>query len=192
VLVPIAQWPYGDPFYHPIFEAAQRHNLAIAMHHAGQVQSALGRGRYYIEWHVNVPQGAMSMLTSLVCNGVFDKFPSLQFAMIESGLSWLPHLLWRFDQNYKSLHQEIPWVKQLPSRHIRERVKFSTQPTEDFSAENWLRLIDMLETDRMFIFATDYPHWDFDSPDESIPRSLPEDLKQRIFYQNARELYNLD
>jgi predicted TIM-barrel fold metal-dependent hydrolase len=39
----------------------------------------------------------MSLMTSLVCNGVFDKFPSLQFAIIESGLSWLPHLLWRFD-----------------------------------------------------------------------------------------------
>ena len=75
--------------------------------------------------------------------------------------------------------------------YIRERVKFSTQPTEDFSAENWLRLIDMLETDRMFVFATDYPHWDFDSPDESIRRTLPEDLKQRIFYENARELLRL-
>jgi predicted TIM-barrel fold metal-dependent hydrolase len=61
----------------------------------------------------------MSLMTSLVCNGVFDKFPSLQFAIIESGLSWLPHLLWRFDQNYKSLHQEIPGVKQLPSKYIR-------------------------------------------------------------------------
>src|SRR5712672_1220124 len=100
-----------------------------------------------------------------------------------------PGLQWRFDQNYKSLHQEIPWVKQLPSKYIRERVKFSTQPTEDFSAQNWLRLLDMLETDRMLIFATDYPHWDFDSPNESIPLSLPADVKHRIFYENARELY---
>jgi predicted TIM-barrel fold metal-dependent hydrolase len=75
---------------------------------------------------------------------------------------------------------------------ILERVKFSTQPTEDFSAENWLRLIDMLETDRMFVYATDYPHWDFDSPDESIPHTLPASLRQRIFYENARELYGLE
>lgn len=192
VLLPLGQWAYGEPFYHPIFEAAARHNLVIGMHHSTAVTSALGLGRYYIEWHVNVPQTAMATLTSLVCNGVFDKFPSLRFAILESGWSWLPHLLWRFDQNYRSLHQEIPWVKRLPSAYIRERVKFSTQPTEDFSAENWLRLIDMLETDRMLIFATDYPHWDFDSPDASIPHNLPIDLKQRIFYENARELYGLD
>ncbi len=192
VILPIAQTAYGDPFYHPIFEAAERHNLVVALHHSGPVQGSLGQGRYYIEWHVNVPQGAMSMLTSFVVNGVFDKFPGLKFAILESGYSWLPHLMWRLDQNYRSLHQEIPWVKRLPSEYIRERVKFSTQPTEDVSVQNWLRIIDMLESDRMLVFATDYPHWDFDSPEESIPRGLPADLRQRIFYENARELYELD
>lgn len=191
VMLPIAKRAYGDPFYHPIFEAAERHNLVIAMHHHGEVHGALGQERYYIEWHINVPQGAMSMLNSLVCNGVFEKFPTLQFAVLESGYSWLPHLLWRMDQNYRSLHQEIPWVKSLPSKHIRERVKFSTQPVEDISAENWLRLIDMLDSDRMFVFATDYPHWDFDSPGAAIPSTLPASLRHRIFYENARELYGL-
>ncbi len=191
VLLPIAQWAYGEPFYHPIFEAAQRNNLVMAFHHSVAMKGALGRGRYYIEYQANIPQGAMSLLASLVCNGVFDKYPNLKFAMLESGWSWLPHFLWRFDQRYHSLHQEIPWVKRLPSEHIRERVKFSTQPTEDFSTENWLRLIDMLETDRLLVFATDYPHWDFDSPDASIPRNLPQDMKRHIFYENARELYNL-
>lgn len=190
IMLPIGKRAYGDPFYHPIFEAAQRHNLVIALHHHGEVHGALGQERYYIEWHINVPQGAMSMLNSLVCNGVFEKFPDLKFAVLESGYSWLPHIMWRMDQNYKSLHQEIPWVKSLPSKHIRERVKFSTQPVEDFSAANWLRLIDMLESDRMFMFATDYPHWDFDSPDAALPAQIPLDLRQRIFYENARELYN--
>ena len=190
VMLPIGKRAYGDPFYHPIFEAAARHNLVIAMHHHGEVHGALGQERYYIEWHVNVSQGAMAMLSSLVFNGVFDKFPTLKFVIIESGYSWVPHLMWRLDQNYKSLHQEVPWVKRLPSEHLRARVKFSTQPTEDFSAENWLRLVGMLDSDRMFVFATDYPHWDFDSPDAAIPRDLPAALRQRIFYENARELYN--
>ncbi|QBD75288.1 amidohydrolase [Ktedonosporobacter rubrisoli] len=192
IILPIAQLAYGDPFYHPIFEAAQRHNLVIGLHHSSFVKGAMGRGRYYIEWHVNVPQGAMSLLTSLVCNGVFDKYPNLKFNIIESGWSWLPHLLWRFDQNYRSLQQEIPWVKRLPSEHILERVKFSTQPTEDFDAQTWLRLIELLGTDRLFVFATDYPHWDFDAPNEAIPRGLPAALKSRIFYENARELYGLE
>jgi predicted TIM-barrel fold metal-dependent hydrolase len=87
VILPIGQWAYGDPFYHPIFEAAERHHLVIAMHHSDPLKSALGRGRYYIEWHVNVPRAAMSMLTSLVCNGVFDKFPSLT-RMLANSMAW--------------------------------------------------------------------------------------------------------
>ncbi|HEX4203406.1 MAG TPA: amidohydrolase family protein [Ktedonobacteraceae bacterium] len=192
VMMLIGKRAYGDPFYHPIFEAAQRHNLVIAMHHHGAVNGALGQEHYYIEWHTNVPQGAMAMVTDLVFNGVFEKFPDLKFAILESGYSWLPHILWRMDQNYKSLHQEIPWVKSMPSKHIRERVKFSTQPVEDISVENWMRLIDMLDSDRMFMFATDYPHWDFDSPDEAIPGGLPADVRRRIFYDNARELFGFE
>lgn len=191
VMLPLTHWAYGKPFYHPIFEAAQRNHLVVAFHSSTDMTGALGRERYYIEYHMNIPQGAMSVLTSLICNGVFDKYPDLKFAILEMGWSWLPHLLWRADQRYRSLHQEIPWVKCLPSEHIRERVKFSTQPTEDVSTQNWLRLIDMLETDRFLVFSTDYPHWDFDSPDASIPRDLPSDLKHRILYENARELYNL-
>lgn len=192
VMLPIAQKAYGDPFYHPIFEAAERHNLVIAMHHTVFVQGALGMGRYYIERHMIIPQAPMAEIISLVVNGVFDKFPTLRFAILEGGFSWLPHLMWRFDREYKSLRQEIPWVKRKPSEHIRERVKFSTQPTEDISAKHWLGLMDMMDSDRMVMFASDYPHFDFDSPEESIPRDLPADVRRRIFYENANELYGFE
>ncbi|QBD83780.1 amidohydrolase [Ktedonosporobacter rubrisoli] len=192
VMLPIAQRAYGDPFYHPIFEAAQRHHLVIAMHHTIFVQGALGMGRYYIERHMIIPQSFMSELISLVVNGVFDLFPDLHFALLEGGFSWLPHLMWRFEREYKSLHQEIPWVKRNPAQHIRERVKFSTQPTEDLSAQNWLRLMDMMGSDQMLMFASDYPHFDFDSPQESIPHDLPERVRQRIFFENANDLYHFE
>jgi predicted TIM-barrel fold metal-dependent hydrolase len=192
VMLPIAQRAYGDPFYHPIFEVAQRHHLVIAMHHTVFVQGALGMGRYYIERHMIIPQSFMSELISLVVNGVFDLFPDLHFALLEGGFSWLPHLMWRFEREYKSLRQEIPWVKRSPAEHIRERVKFSTQPTEDLSAQNWLRLMDMMGSDRMLMFASDYPHFDFDSPEESIPRDLPESVRRRIFFENANDLYHFE
>ena len=76
-------------------------------------------------------------------------------------------------------------------QEMRYTLYFSLS-TEDFSAANWLRLIEMLESDRMFVFSTDYPHWDFDAPEESIPRDLPADLRSRILYDNARELYGLE
>jgi predicted TIM-barrel fold metal-dependent hydrolase len=41
------------------------------------------------------------------------------------------------------------------------------------------------------MFATDYPHWDFDAPDQAFPERLPQDLERQIFSENARQLYRL-
>lgn len=41
------------------------------------------------------------------------------------------------------------------------------------------------------LFATDYPHWDFDAPDRALPTSLPADVRDAIFARNARRLYRL-
>ena len=150
---------------------------------------ALGMGRYYIERHMLLPQATMAQLISLICNGVFDKFPSLRFLFMEAGFSWLPHVMWRFDREYKSLRQEVPWVKRKPSEYIRERVCLTTQPTEDLSCRQWLQVIDMIGSDGVVVFSTDYPHFDYDSPERAVPLGLPEELRHKILHENSRRLY---
>jgi predicted TIM-barrel fold metal-dependent hydrolase len=40
------------------------------------------------------------------------------------------------------------------------------------------------------IFATDYPHWDFDAPDQALPKTrLPEEFERQLFFQNALDFY---
>jgi predicted TIM-barrel fold metal-dependent hydrolase len=46
--------------------------------------------------------------------------------------------------------------------------------------------------DDRILFATDYPHWDFDSPDRAIPSVVPRELRAKIMAGNARELYGLN
>ena len=41
------------------------------------------------------------------------------------------------------------------------------------------------------MFSSDYPHWDFDNPDSTLV-GFPDEWRERIFSENARELYRLD
>lgn len=185
----IADKPFGDPYYHPIYEAAARNNLSMGFHHSENAPTALGFHRYFIEWHTLVPQIFMSTVVSLIFNGVFDKYPDLKVFMIEGGFSYVPHLMSRADQQYKELRSEVPWVKRMPSDIIRDNVRFATQPTEEMSLEGLQRLIDWCGSDELFCFSTDYPHWDFDSPLEALPQGMPDDLRRKIFHQNAKNSY---
>jgi uncharacterized protein len=102
---------------------------------------------------MNLSQLTMAMITSLICNGIFDKFPDLGFIFLEGGFTWAPHLIWRADREYKSLRAEIPWVKNLPSTYIRERVRLAIQPTEDITAQEWMKVMDLMGTAEMLCFA---------------------------------------
>jgi predicted TIM-barrel fold metal-dependent hydrolase len=181
---------YGDPMYRPIFEAAVRHDLVVTMHHGGHTETVLGYPRTFIEWHtLAAPHAGQAQLLSLICNGVFDRFPTLKVALLETGVAWLPWFMWRLDQQYREVRVEVPWVKRLPSEHIRESVRIATQPLADVKPQQFARLIEETESQDVFVFATDWPHYDADSVDAVLPKTLPEELGRRIRYENAVATY---
>jgi predicted TIM-barrel fold metal-dependent hydrolase len=183
---------YGHPMYKPIFEAAERNRLMVAFHHTTFAQGPYGMGLHYMERHCLIPISLMPQVISLIANGVFDSYPNLRFIVLEGGFSWLPHVMWRMDREYRQGRVEVPWIKKLPSEHCRERLRLSTQPTEDISAENWMKLIDLMGTDDILVFSTDYPHFDFDNPNTAIPKSLPQGTREKILWKNAADFYDLD
>ena len=183
---------YGHPMYRPIFEAASRNGLMIAFHHTTHAQGPYGMGLHYMERHTLIPIAIMPQIISLVINGLCDAYPNLKFMVLEGGFSWLPHVMWRLDREYRQGRVEVPWVKKLPSEHIRERVRLCTQPTEDITPAQWMKVVDLMGTEDILVFATDYPHFDFDDPNAAIPRALPESLREKIFWKNAANFYGVD
>ena len=180
---------FGHPMFHPIFEACERHNLVLAVHHSENSPVCGDFMRYYIEWHTLVPQVFQAQVTSLIFNGVPDKYPRLKFAMIEGGFTWAPWLMWKLDQQYRQLRLEVPWVKRLPSRIVQEQFRFATQPIERLTLKQFMDLIDHMGSDELLMFSTDYPHWDFDAPLDSFPAGIPEDLLTKLMSVNARDTY---
>ena len=189
---------FGQRFYHPIYEAAAARGLPVAIHPgtegAGNADTPTPAGRptRYFEWHNIVPINAMAHVNSLVCEGVFEKFPGFIFVAVESGISWLPQLMWRMDKNFKGLRSTTPWLKRLPSEYIRAHVRLTTQPIEEpENPAHLLQIFEMIGAPQMILFSSDYPHWDFDNPRMSLP-PLPPEWKERILWRNAAELYRLE
>jgi predicted TIM-barrel fold metal-dependent hydrolase len=196
VFLPLTDILMGDRHYDQIYEAAARHGFPIAVHlnsvdgiFVTAPPMAGGTPAYYIEWHTGLTQVFQANVISLVCHGVFEKFPQLKVVVTEGGFGWLPDVMWRLDKNWQSLRDEVPWVKRLPSEYIVEHLRFTTQPfIEPKRAEHVRWLCEVIQADRTLVFSTDYPHWDFDNPLRSL-HFLPEELRRKIREENARELY---
>jgi uncharacterized protein len=182
---------YGHPHFHPIYEAAQRHNLPIVFHHGSETQTALGYTRYYGEWHTLAPaHAAQGQLASLVCNGVLDRFDGLNFIFLECSIGWMPWFLHRLDANVKECSAEMPWIKRLPSESIRANVRLSTQPMGDMKPSEYVRLIEDLGTNDMFMFSSDYPHYDADDALATFPDSIGAELQEAVLFRNALATYD--
>lgn len=184
--------PFGQRRYWPIYEACVRNNLPLGIHafgFGGFPVTGSGWPSYYIEDMVGHAQACVSLLTSMVIEGVFERYPTLKLVLIESGFGWLPSLGWRLDRIYKRLKVETPILKRLPSEYIHDHVWVTSQPMEE--PDDRQQVVDIIEWigwDRL-MFATDYPHWDFDDPEHALPVKLTDEQRRKFFVGNALELY---
>ena len=187
--------PYGNRLYHPIYEAAVRHNLAIGINYGGAPgtqPSPTGWPSTFLEEYAGMTQVFQAQVISLVVEGTFNQFPDLRVVLIESGFTWLPAMMWRIDKEWRGLRNNTPWVKRPPSAYIQEHIRFTLQPIDaPPTPEKLLQIIGQLESDEMLMFSTDYPHWQFNTPNEALPSELPNSLARKILHENARNFYQL-
>lgn len=190
--------PFGQKHYWPVYEAAEEMGLQVGVHVSStgtgtmHPPTAAGHPRTSIEWASVVPAAYMGLLASLVTEGVLEKYPDLGFNFIEGGYMWVPQLMWRMDNIWKSARSQVPWLEKRPSEYIYDQVRFTTQPAhfpED--PRRLTKLLEAFDAEKLLMFSSDYPHHDTDDPDHALPPGLSQSAEDRIFYRNAQEFYDL-
>ena len=188
-----SRMPYGQQFYDPIWEACERNGLVAGMHFGGIDHEPADGG--WVAFllsrvaHRHVP-GVPGTGDQSRLRGNVPEVPRLKFALIEGGFAWMPHVMWRLDKNWKALRSECPWLTRKPSELIRNTSALRRSRSRSRTTTRICCSFEMMDAEHILMFSSDYPHWDFDSPQQAFPR-LPADLKRRIFSENARELYGL-
>ena len=193
VLVPAAaEMPFGRRFFWPIYAAAEKYELPLCIHAGSTFRHATtsnGWPSYYLEDYVVMAHAFQAQLLSLVAEGVFTKFPRLTVVMAEAGFTWLPQFLWRQVKTWRAMRAEVPWVDRAPIEVVRDSVRFTLQPTDAPPNSGVLSaIIDMIGSDQLLLFSTDYPHWQFDG-EAALPAELPKSLVRRVLVDNPLITY---
>ena len=180
-----------------ILAACAANGFPVSLHlggTSGHPSTGGGWPSFYHEEHPSYVQSMQTLVISLVCEGVFEQFPTLKIVLIEGGFAWLPPLMWRLDRSWRRLREEVPHLRRAPSEYIREHFWLTTQPIEEPSKPAYFeQLLEQLDMDDRMMFATDYPHWDSGFPDSVTHVTERDDIaatsKAAIFEANPKRLY---
>ncbi len=185
----------GEPRFLPIYEEAERLDTMLGVHASGSHLGGAGVELFprFIQAHtVSHPFGQMRQLTSIVFEGIPERFPRLRLAFLEAGAGWVPYWMERMDDEYaKRGEAEAPLLKKKPSEYVRSGAVYFSCEADEWLLPQAVRLVG----ENQIVYASDFPHWD-----HSFPASITEirergDLtdaqKRKILADNARRLYKL-
>jgi hypothetical protein len=98
----------------------------------------------------------------------------------------------RLDSEYMMRSSEAPLLKRKPSEYMREMF-YSSQPLERSNIELTEATFKAMKAETQLLFASDWPHWDFDLPNSitTLP-FLDEQAKRNILGFNSARLFNLE
>ncbi|WP_158599391.1 amidohydrolase family protein [Halobellus sp. Atlit-38R] len=192
--------PAGHASYDPIYEAAESNDLPISMHTSGAGMKPFPEQSFwaetYAEDHVTQhPFAHMANASSLLLNGVPERFPDLTFVFQEAGVGYVPYLLGRLDTAYHEFPSEIPALSKPPSEYVSDTFYWCTQPLGHTAQtpRHLAWLIELIGPENL-MFAADAPHPDFDTPEELFDRVrayFSADEVNAMMGTNAMDVYDI-
>jgi predicted TIM-barrel fold metal-dependent hydrolase len=185
--------PVHDNSLMKVYRAIEERGLSLAFHSGPNWGEPVFKGcnRFLSVHALGFSFYNILHCTNWVINGMGERFPKLPVIWIESGLAWIPFLMQRLDHEYMMRPSEAPLLKKKPSDYMRDMF-YSTQPMEIQDMEALETTFRMMNAETQLMYASDYPHWDFDLPSTiyDLP-FLSEKAKHNILGGTAARLFKL-
>lgn len=191
---PVHGKSFGHADYDEVWATAQDLNLAVSIHPAGN-KEYLGSAWYrdhnpgFMFISMNVIQDPRMSLSTMVYDGVFERFPSLRVATVESMGSWVGEWIERFEYRYQYM-RHTSQMKRPIREYFARNIWINADPSEKL-----LPLIVQFVGDEKFFVGSDYPHAEgFTNPVQTMRTllsSLPAASMEKILGTNARAFYGI-
>jgi predicted TIM-barrel fold metal-dependent hydrolase len=191
---PIYGKGFGHPDFDPVWAAAQDLDLSIGIHLV--VHSRYAGSEYYRDRNpgimyvtMNIIQDPRQALTTMVYDGVFERFPKLRVATIEAMVGWVGEWLERLNYRYKYMGHTSQ-MKRSASEYFARNIWVNGDPEEKM----FPLMVQFAGDDRFFI-GSDYPHAEgFVHPVQTtreILSTLPTASVDKILGENASKFYGI-
>ena len=139
----------GEERFRPFWEAVDAQSIPVFIHPHGMTDRRLQK---YFLWNgIGQPMEETRVMTSLIFEGVLDKFPRVKIVMAHGG-GYLPHYSGRLDRNFENNPASRINISKKPSEYLRDFY----YDTCVYGADVLEVLIKRVGVDRI-TFGTDYP-----------------------------------
>lgn len=187
---------WGHRKFWKIYAAAQAHDLPVLLHSVSGSSwvfpfntEQMSTISIHTASHVFA---MMANLMSFMENGIPVRFPNLRICFTEAGLTWVPFLRMRLDKEYNENRRVWPMYEDRPSAYIK-KMWFATQPVEEPpNPRDLVDLIRIYDGEDTTVFASDWPHHDFDHPSKVHQVPFTNEVRRKVFGENALRLFNID
>jgi predicted TIM-barrel fold metal-dependent hydrolase len=185
---------WGNRKYDPIFEAAVELDLPVVLHSVTIVSPAFpcNTDQFENAWARQMMGHSFAMMgnfVSMLHTGLPARFPELRIVFTEAGIGWVPYMTWRADKYHREFRRQVPFLELPPSEYVKRQMWFATQPIEE--PENPAFMVETIHHvgDDRVIFASDWPHHDFDHPKGVLNLPMSQDLKRKVMGENALDAF---
>ena len=206
--------PLWDPYWEPLWEAIDATGLPLHFHTVGgyvpdhirkimvlggdpsraslpdapKVPMAVARAAFatnITHFQINMA----NVLTSMIFSGVLERHRNIKLVLGESGIGWIPYVLWRMDAEWEDQFKDLTLT--MPPSEYWKRQCWATYQTDPIG----VKLIDDLGADNI-MWGSDFPHPDGIWPDskEYVDKELghlPAAVRRKVVCENAGKLYGL-